>query len=257
MQGSCQESQPIKFSFRHRPKGSQVVYQFYREGSHKLARRLERLLGISVQAWLWEILSGLGVEAFPDGYLFAFREGDSCGYIHMERHLAHLILQRLLGTDERNLGKRELTLLEQGVLRGAVKGGLEGLDLPTQIDWATCPEFYLAEDAMLIGIRLRIGSVAGMIHLYLPPSLVGPRPSSPRLEEHSLTLTACLGEGELTLKEFLELKCGDVVLLGSTRDPLTVYIGHRRWLRARPGISGRRIGIQITDILHEGDQACE
>ncbi|NLN16004.1 MAG: hypothetical protein GX182_01635 [Firmicutes bacterium] len=259
MEGSCQDRQPAKFSFRHRPKGSQVVYQFYREGSQKLARRLERLLSTSVQAWLREVRFGLRAGSFPDGYLFAFQERESCdlGYMHLEGHLVRAILQRLLGVDGPDAAYKELTLLQRGVLLGVVKGQLESLDLPAQVDFAKGQGPHPSPEAMHIAIRLRIGGVAGMLHLHLPPSMVGPRPSSPRLDEYSLTLTACLGEEELTLEEYLELECGDVVLLGSTKDPLPVYIGQRRWLRAKPGICGTRMGIQITDILHEGDRSCE
>lgn len=260
MQGTCQDSRPIKFSFRHRRKGSHAVYRFYQEGSQRLARRLERLLGISVQARVGEIRLGIWESTFCDGYVLAFREGDfgETGYIQIERQLVHLILQRLLGMEERvDWGNRELTLLQQGVLRSVVKGQLDNFALPTCVDLATFQGLHPSADSMLVGIRLQIGSLAGMMHLLLPQSLVGPRPSPPRLEERSLTLTACLGEGELTLTELLELKCGDVVVLGSTREPLPVYIGQRHWLQARPGIYGSHIGIQITDILHEGDRSCE
>ena len=132
MQGVLPGKPTHQVQFSSPAQGKQVVYQFYREVALPQAGKTSRTApwhqrpGLAEGDSVW-----LGVEAFPDGYLFAFREGDSCGYIHgFERHLAHLILQRLLGTDERNFGKRSSPSLNKESSGERSKGGLEASTCP-------------------------------------------------------------------------------------------------------------------------------
>jgi flagellar motor switch protein FliM len=81
-----------------------------------------------------------------------------------------------------------------------------------------------------------------------------------RLRRARLVLEAILGEGEITVGDFLRLRPGHVLTLDqSVKRPLLVRVGGRPKFLAHPGQVGRRRAIQVVGIVEEasGGEAAE
>ncbi|MBD3336774.1 MAG: hypothetical protein GF355_14775, partial [Candidatus Eisenbacteria bacterium] len=85
------------------------------------------------------------------------------------------------------------------------------------------------------------------------------------LQQGKIPLAVQLASGTLTLREFLELQVGDVVKLDErAEEPARVVIDGATRFLARPGRSGKRIGVQILGAcadergkIQEGDSGDE
>lgn len=66
------------------------------------------------------------------------------------------------------------------------------------------------------------------------------------LEAGSVPVTVQLGEGNVSIGEFIRLKAGDVVCLGTRiEDPLKVLVGGRPKMSGYPGLSGRQVAVRL------------
>jgi flagellar motor switch protein FliM len=58
-----------------------------------------------------------------------------------------------------------------------------------------------------------------------------------------------LGHASLTVDDFLKLTVGDVIKLDTkSSSPVKVYVGNEECYYAKPGISGKKMGVVILDI---------
>lgn len=58
-----------------------------------------------------------------------------------------------------------------------------------------------------------------------------------------------LGKTSLTVEDFLKLNIGDVIKLDTrSSSPVKVYVGNEECYCAKPGISGKNMGVMILDI---------
>lgn len=74
--------------------------------------------------------------------------------------------------------------------------------------------------------------------------------SRENLKKVNVTLATELGRTELTLREVLELKPGQIVSLRTkAAKPIPVNVEGKRKFLAVPGLRGRSLAIQITDVL--------
>ena len=64
-----------------------------------------------------------------------------------------------------------------------------------------------------------------------------------------------LGRVNITIQELLDLSVGDVLQLESWAEgELTVLVGQREKFACKPGLSGKRLAVQITQKLSKGDE---
>lgn len=71
-----------------------------------------------------------------------------------------------------------------------------------------------------------------------------------QLQQTRVPLVAVLGSTRLTLRQILELKEGDVVLLTRrTNEPIDIMVGNRVKFRARPGLRGKQVVVQVESIV--------
>ncbi|MGN0143866.1 MAG: flagellar motor switch protein FliM [Clostridium sp.] len=62
-------------------------------------------------------------------------------------------------------------------------------------------------------------------------------------------VVAELGKARLTVEDFLKLTIGDVIKLDTrSSSPVKVYVGNEECYYAKPGVSGKNMGIMILDI---------
>ncbi|HEX3031921.1 MAG TPA: FliM/FliN family flagellar motor C-terminal domain-containing protein [Bacillota bacterium] len=71
-------------------------------------------------------------------------------------------------------------------------------------------------------------------------------------------MSVILGHANLTVGELLDLQIGDVVQLDSPVDkPLGIVVGSKIKFHGTAGLVGSRMGVQITDLMKEGDDTDE
>lgn len=70
------------------------------------------------------------------------------------------------------------------------------------------------------------------------------------LEKVSLSMHVALGETNISVDEFLRLTMGDVITLKQRfDDPVKVYIEDKSHFIGKPGVIGKKLGVQILEIF--------
>jgi len=73
------------------------------------------------------------------------------------------------------------------------------------------------------------------------------------LYEVRAVVSSILANLEITVREFLEIKVGDVVALEKrVDDPVSILVEGRPKFLARPGIVGKKRGFEVTEFIGEG-----
>ncbi|MDW8320257.1 MAG: flagellar motor switch protein FliM [Armatimonadota bacterium] len=71
-----------------------------------------------------------------------------------------------------------------------------------------------------------------------------------QIQQTRVPLVAVLGSTRLTLRQILDLKEGDVILLTRrTNEPIDIMVGNKVKFRARPGLRGKHVVVQIEKIV--------
>lgn len=205
-------------------------------------------------------------------------------------NIAYAMLDRLMGGQGVSSEKsRSLTEIENIVMEKIFNKALENfaeawktvIDIEPELDvLETNPQFMQVvspnETVAVISFSTKIGDTTGMINLCLPHVVL--EPIMPKLTAHhwfssqkkarsekeieqiqnrvknaAIVVKAELGSTPLTIGEFLNLAVGDVVQLDSLLDDsIDVRVGNMLKFRAQPGISKKRIALQVTEVLNEG-----
>ncbi|MBD7983538.1 flagellar motor switch protein FliM [Sporosarcina sp. Sa2YVA2] len=134
------------------------------------------------------------------------------------------------------------------------------------------------ETVVVISFNIMIGESSGMINICIPHVVLEPivpnlsvrywmqtnkKEPSPeqsiilekRLKQASLPITTELGQGSMSVEDFLYLQSGDVISLDTKiEDPLIVKVGDIPKFTAQPGHMRNRMAVQIIDILNGGDE---
>ncbi|WOV86112.1 flagellar motor switch protein FliM [Sporosarcina oncorhynchi] len=134
------------------------------------------------------------------------------------------------------------------------------------------------ETVVVISFNIMIGESSGMINICIPHVVLEPivpnlsvrywmqtnkKEPSPeqsiilekRLKQTSLAITTELGQGSISVEDFLYLQAGDVISLDTKiDDPLLVKVGDIPKFTAQPGHMRNRMAVQIIDILNGGDE---
>ncbi|PKL11401.1 MAG: flagellar motor switch protein FliM, partial [Spirochaetae bacterium HGW-Spirochaetae-6] len=125
---------------------------------------------------------------------------------------------------------------------------------------------------VLITFETKIGEVEGMTNFCIPYLTIEPIISKlsaqywyssvrkgitqenfniirENLLDVAVDISAELGETDITMQEALDLQTGDVIRLSGHKinSDVILKIGKKPKFRCKPGIFGKRIGIQITD----------
>ncbi|MGI6491276.1 MAG: flagellar motor switch protein FliM [Pelotomaculum sp.] len=139
--------------------------------------------------------------------------------------------------------------------------------------------FSFNEIVALITLNVQIGdSTKGMLNLCLPYPLLVPLVS--QLTYHKsivskdreinvqqnkrlkhwlgfpmVDLTVIAGQTQITVRDFLQLQEGDVLLLENRLDQdMDVYVGDLLKFKAQPGTHGNHLAVQISALAQEGGQ---
>jgi flagellar motor switch protein FliM len=75
-----------------------------------------------------------------------------------------------------------------------------------------------------------------------------------KLKRAMVPMSVEMGRTTITVQELLDLAVGDVLQLETNVDSsLSVIIGKKEKFKCKPGISGNKIAIQVTDVMLGGD----
>ena len=132
---------------------------------------------------------------------------------------------------------------------------------------------------VIVTIQMRVGEIEGMMNICIPYLVLEPIMSKltttfwvassiskddnegnvvaiqKKLDKTMVDLVVEVGEVQITIREFMTLGFGDVLQLGTkVKDDLPCKIGNNPKFYCRPGTSGKKMAVQITQIVEpEGD----
>lgn len=207
-------------------------------------------------------------------------------------NIAYAMMDRVLGGRGVSVNKVEsLTEIETKIMSSLFEKAFENLqeawetivDIdPMMTDFEVNPQFLqLAspnDTVIVISLNTQIGDTSGMINICIPHVVL--EPIIPKLSAHywmqttqkeripeelsileqrinhaDLLITSELGGTSITVHDFLLLDVGDVIELGTPIDsPLTIKVGNVPKFIGQPGKVGKKLAIQILDILKGGDE---
>jgi flagellar motor switch protein FliM len=207
-------------------------------------------------------------------------------------HIAYTMLDRVLGGKGTSSNKVEsLTEIETRIMSNLFEKGFENFQEawatfgeiePILTDFEVNPQFVQMvspnETVVVISLNTQIGETSGMINICIPHVVLEPiipklsvhywmqRSQKERLPEEAkklqknieqavLPLVAQLGTTDISIQDFLLLDIGDVMQLNQTiAEPMIVKVGDTPKYTGQPGKVGKKLAIQILDILKEGDE---
>lgn len=210
--------------------------------------------------------------------------------LEVQPELAMVMLDRLLGGNGGPVDTmRELTDIELALVRNMTRTLLESLQEawlnlieidPVLEDIASSPRLVqvasTTDIVVIVLLEVQIGERLGTISLCIPHLVLEPlmqklsaqvwvvsnrrRSASPELREQILSglrraavsVTAVLGETDVTVNELLRLQEGDVLLLGAGAVATArLRVADRYTFSGVPGLLGGRMAVKITEVQGE------
>ena len=132
---------------------------------------------------------------------------------------------------------------------------------------------------VIVTIQMKVGDVEGMMTICIPYLVLEPVMSKltttfwvassvskdddpeqvkilqKKIERTEVPFVVQLGSVDITINEFLTLGFGDVLQMDAkVNDNLLCMVGHKPKFYCRPGTSGKKMAVQITKIINEGDE---
>lgn len=206
--------------------------------------------------------------------------------------IAFAYIDRVLGgTGENSIKVRVLTDIEEAVIKrfietavGHLKDawanvteffpGIETMESNPQFAQIVPPN----DMVVIITVQLKLGEVEGMMNICIPYLVLEPimgkltttfwvasntaKDSAQqveilqkKLEKTQVPFVVEMGSVNISIHEFLTLGFGDVLQLDTeVNDDLKCRIGTRTKFYCRPGTSGKKMAVQITGVVNEGDE---
>ncbi len=200
------------------------------------------------------------------------------------------VIDRLFGGQgESTKVNRDLSDIEQSVMENIIVRILGNLreawsqviDLRPRLGQIeTNPQFAQivppTEMVVLVTLETKVGEVEGMMNFCIPYLTIEPiigklsaqymyssvRSGSTtenlnilkdRLSTIAVTVIAEIGNMDLTVRDVLSLRTGDVIRIPNVRinDPMVLKVGNRDKFLCRPGVVGNKVAVQITNKLED------
>ncbi|KUP08674.1 flagellar motor switch protein FliM [Bacillus coahuilensis m2-6] len=207
-------------------------------------------------------------------------------------NIAYAMMDRVMGGRGTSLNKVEsLTEIEKRIMSNLFDRAFEHLRdawatiaeiEPILSDFEVNPQFLQMvspnETVVVISLETMIGETSGMINICIPHVVL--EPIIPKLSVHywmqtekkasipeelealekniqraEIPVSVELGQGSITIEDFLSLSKGDVIELTSKIDnPLTIKVGDIPKFTGQPGKAGKKLAVQILDSLKGGPE---
>ena len=210
--------------------------------------------------------------------------------------LAFAFIDRVFGGDGNTpMKSRVLTEIEDAVMRRFINAAmvnfkeawanvatinpfLETTESNPQFTQIVTP----SEMVVIVTIQAKIGDIEGMMNICIPYLVLEPIMSKltttfwvassiskedtdvhtvviqEKLSKTQVPFVVEVGEVQITIKEFLTLGFGDVLQLGTkVKDDLPCKVGSNAKFYCRPGTFGKRMAVQITQVVTPEDEETE
>lgn len=209
--------------------------------------------------------------------------------LEIAANLGYAIIDRMLGGQGMPLDKsRDFSEIERSIIDKIITVCVQLMREPwknvTEINpylerVETNPQFaqIIAPSEMIaiVTINVKIGDVEGLMNVCLPyftlesvmdklntkywfsnmkdnnDELFGEHIET-IIRKVSMPLRAVLGKSSITVSDFVNLQCGDIIKLGSRVDnELDVFVGNIKKFKALPGTSRDAYAVRVTEVLKE------
>ena len=213
--------------------------------------------------------------------------------VEVNTEIAFAYIDRVFGGEGKsNMKSRILTEIEDTVMRRFVDTAMKHFrdawanvaDFTPVIEATESnPQFTQivppSDMVVIITIQMKLGEVEGMMNICVPYLVLEPIMSKltttfwvaasvskddasdnvkvlqRKLERTKIPFVVEMGRIHITIREFLTLGFGDVLQLDTqVKDELTCMVGTRPKFRCRPGTAGKKMAVQITRVINEGDE---
>jgi flagellar motor switch protein FliM len=213
--------------------------------------------------------------------------------LEIDPSITFSIIDRLFGgTGDGSKITRELTEIERSVIESIIvrilgnmrEAWSQVIDLRPRLGQIeTNPQFAQivppTEMVVLVTLETKVEQVEGMMNFCIPYLTIEPIISKlsaqywystvrrgtttenlnilrDRLSSIGITLAAEIGRVNVSMKDVVNLREGDVIRLSNTKvnDPLCIKIGNRPKFECRPGLVGKSMAVQVTRKIEDVDQ---
>ena len=213
--------------------------------------------------------------------------------MEVNTEIAFAFIDRVFGGEGRTgLKPRVLTEIEEVVMKRFIDTAMRQLQeawstvvefSPTLEATESNPQFTQivppSDMVVIVTIQMKVGEVEGMMNICIPNLVLEPIMSKltttfwvasslskdddpeqvkilqKKIERTEVPFVVQLGSVDITINEFLTLGFGDVLQMDTkVEDNLTCLVGHKPKFYCRPGTSGKKMAVQITRIINEGDE---
>lgn len=212
--------------------------------------------------------------------------------LELNPNIIFSVIDRLFGGPGLPPAKpRSLTDIEEAIVRRVMNKALEAFQEawkqvvtiePRLEAIETNPQFTQIvppnDMVVIVTLQTKIGQVEGLINICIPYLVLEPimskltttfwvassvsKQENPeyihalqrKLAKTLIPMTVELGQITVTVRELLELAVDDVLQLETkAEDDLSIIIGHKEKFLCKPGISGKKVAVQISQVVMEGD----
>ena len=285
---------PAKFSKEHL-RTLEIIFEHYgRLLSTNLPVYLRKNVQVSVvnsEACTFSEFS----TALANPVLLAIVNFDPLGgnvLLEVAANLGFAIVDRMLGGQGNPLDKsRDFTEIERTIVDKIIAVCVQLMREPwknvTEINpylerIETNPQFaqIIAPSEMIaiVTINVKIGDVEGLMNVCLPyftlesvmdklntkywfasmkdsgEETFGEHIESIIRKVH-MPIKAVLGRSTITVSDFVNLQCGDIIKLNSKVDSqLDIFVGNIQKFRALPGTSRDAYSVRVTEVIHEDEE---
>jgi flagellar motor switch protein FliM len=213
--------------------------------------------------------------------------------LEVNTEIAFAFIDRVFGgAGESGIKVRVLTEIEEAVMRRFIDTTVSHLKeawmnvvefFPTIEATESNPQFAQivppSDMVVIITIQMKLGDVEGMMNICIPYLVLEPimpkltttfwvassvsKDDNPqqveilqrKIERTKIPFVVEMGSIHISIREFLTLGFGDVLQLDTkVDDVLRCRIGTKHKFYCRPGTSGKKMAVQITGIVNEGDE---
>lgn len=213
--------------------------------------------------------------------------------VEVNTEIAFAFIDRVFGgAGKSGVKVRVLTEIEEAVMRKFIETSVSHLKeawsnvaefFPTIEATESNPLFTQivppSDMVVIITVQMKLGDVEGMMNICIPYLVLEPimpkltttfwvastvsKDDNPqqveilqrKIERSHVPFIVEMGSINISIREFLTLGFGDVLQLDTkVKDPLVCRVGSRSKFYCRPGTSGKKMAVQITGMISEGDE---
>lgn len=215
--------------------------------------------------------------------------------IDLSPSIAFTFIDRILGGSGKAFDdKRVFTEIEMTLIRKLMKQILDliidpwenVIELEPKLDKIENNSQFVQivspnETVALITLSLKVGDVEGLMNICIPHIVIEPileklstkfwfsniskavteedkYTLKKRVEKSRIPLTAILGKTRITVRDFIELQKGDVIMLDTlSTQELELLVGDKQRYYGVPGTIKNKVAIRVTRIDRKGDELDE